>query len=128
MFLGEVGVYEDARMLGAGLGGGTNFAGVAATGQRTFLLAETESARTVLEGGILGIIYLALKVWVVGIGLRKSFAMARRTANILPAMLWMTTAIALFSWPIIGQLTVNALGNILLALALASLRLPWRQL
>jgi len=124
MFLGEPGVYKDLPLLGHGLGGGTNLAGFAVTGHRTFLLAETEVARTVLEGGLLGVAFVALKLGVVLVGLRKSFTIARGSGNILPGMLWATTAIALLSWSIIGQLTVNVLGSLLLGLSVASLRLP----
>lgn len=127
MFLGEPGIYKNLPLMGYGLGGGSNFAAVVATGKRAFLLAETETARTILEGGLLGIAFIVLKLFVILFGLAKSLSMARRTENILPIMLWATTAVALLSWSIIGQLTVNAFGSLLFGLALASLRLPLRQ-
>jgi hypothetical protein len=123
MFLGESGVYKNLPLMGHGIGVGTNFAGAVATGNRTFLLAETEAARTILEGGILGFAFIGLKLFVIVIGMRKSLSILKSSANTLPLLLWTTTSLALLSWSIIGQLTVNALGYLLLGLAIASLRL-----
>lgn len=121
IFFGEPGVYRDFSLLGQGVGLGTNFAG---GGQ--FLLAETEPGRIVLEGGLLGFLFIALKLVVISIGIPRSLSIARLTGNSFPFMLWFTTAIALFSWSIILQLTVNALGYLLVGLAIASLRLAPR--
>lgn len=122
MFTGEAGVYKASTLIGSGVGVGTNFAGAAVTGKRTFLLAETEAARTILEGGLLGFAFIGLKLLVIGVGLRKSWVILKATSNTLPLFLWLATTIALLSWSIIGQLTVNALGYMLLGLAIASLR------
>jgi hypothetical protein len=123
MFLGEPDVYKNLLLIGHGVGVGTNFAGNVATGERTFLLAETEAARTVLEGGVLGFAFIGLKLLVIVTGFRKSLSIVKLSGNSLPLMLWITTSLALLSWSIIGQLTVNALGYLLLGLAIASLRL-----
>lgn len=123
IFFGESGVYEGLPLIGNGVGIGTNFAGVVATGQRNFLLAETEAARTILEGGLLGFAFIGLKLLVIVTGLRKSWSILKSSANTLPLLLWTTTSLALLSWSIIGQLTVNAFGYLLLGLAIASLRL-----
>jgi hypothetical protein len=128
MFFGEPGIYKSLPLIGNGLGVGTNFAGAAATGQRTFLLAETEAARTILEGGLLGFAFIVLKLMVIVTGLRKSLFIVKSSTNTLPLLLWITTSLALLSWSIIGQLTVNALGYLLLGLAIASLRLFSRKL
>ena len=128
IFFGEPGIYKNFPLIGNGLGGGTNFAGVVATGERTFLLAETEAARIILEGGLLGFVFIGLKLLVIVSGLRKSVFIAKIYGNILPLLLWVTTGLALLSWSIIGQLTVNALGYLLLGLAIASLRLFFRKL
>lgn len=122
MFTGETGIYKASTLIGSGVGVGTNFAGAAATGQRTFLLAETEAARTILEGGLLGLAFIGLKLMVISVGLRKSWSILKSTSNTLPLFLWLATTIALLSWSIIGQLTVNALGYMLFGLAIASLR------
>lgn len=123
MFFGEPLVYEKLPSIGHGIGLGTNFAAVVKTGSRAFLLAETETARTLLEGGILGIAFIGLKLLVIVLGLKKSIFIIKLSGNSLPFLLWTTTSIALLSWPIIGNLTVNALGYLLFGLALASLRL-----
>lgn len=125
MFLGEPGIYINFPLIGHGVGAGSNFAGVIAG--TTFSLGETEAARTVLEGGLLGIVFIGLKLLVILIGLRKSWFIVRRSGSTLPLMLWITTSIALLSWSIIGQLTVNALGYLLFGLAVASLRLFTRR-
>lgn len=127
IFIGEPGSYENLPLIGHGVGVGTNFAGVVATGQRTFLLAETEAARTILEGGLLGIAFICLKLLVIAIGLHKSWSISKSSGNILPFLLWITASLALLSWSIIGQLTVNALGYLLFGLAIASLRLVVRR-
>lgn len=128
MFFGESGVYERLPLIGNGVGIGTNFTSVVAIGRRTFLLAETEAARTILEGGLLGFAFIGLKLLVIVVGLLKSWSIMRSSSNNLPLLLWITTSLALLSWSIIGQLTVNALGYLLLGLAIASLRLFSRKL
>jgi hypothetical protein len=125
IFVGEPYVYKNFTYLGHGIGMGSNFAGVAA-GQHTFLLAETEAGRTVLEGGLLGLAWAGMKVLVILIGLRAAFRRLRREGRITPMLLWVTTAYAGLTWPIVGQLTVNALAYVLLALAVGSLRFERR--
>lgn len=123
IFFGEPRIYKDISLIGAGVGSGNNFSAVLTTGERTFLLAETEAARTILEGGILGFVFIGIKLLIIFIGFRRSLTIARRTGNSLPLLLWVTLAVALLTWSIIGQLTVNALGYLLLGLGIASLRL-----
>jgi hypothetical protein len=122
MFIGEPFLYENLPFLGSGIGAGNNFAGVVATGERTFLLAETEAARTILEGGLVGFLFIGLKLMLIIFGLRRSMQIVKLSGNTLPLLLWITLAIGLLTWSIIGQLTVNALGYLLLGLGLASLR------
>lgn len=128
MFFGEQNTYSHVTFLGEGFGAGSNAAAVAATGKRAFQLAETETSRTILEGGFLGFIFIALKITVLAFGLLKSFGIARKSGNFLPLMLWITATIALLSWSLIGQLTVNSLGFLLLGLSVASLRFTLRKL
>lgn len=121
--LGEPQMYKNFSLIGLGVGMGTNLAGALKSGERTFLLAEVEIARVILEGGLLGLIFLGLKFIVIVVGLNRSWRIMKLFSNILPLLLWIATTIALLSWSIIGQLTVNALGYLLLGLAIASLRL-----
>ena len=124
MFLGEeASIYSDAPILGHGIGAGSNAAAVAETGRRAFLLAETETARTILEGGFLGVAFMLAKVLIVVVGVWKAVRMTRLSGSPLPLLLWLTTGVALLSWAVVGQLTINAIGYMLLGLAVASLRL-----
>lgn len=127
IFFGDPDTFQNLSLIGKGLGVGSNFGGSIATGVRSFLLAETETSRVILEGGLLGFAFIALKLLVVAFGLYKSWFILRSSASILPFLLWITTSLALFTWPIIGQLTINALGYLLLGLAVASLRLFTRR-
>lgn len=122
IFFGDTGTYDELILIGQGLGSGTNFAGVLATGERTFLLAETEASRIILEGGVIGYLLIGIKIAVLFLGIRQAFFRAKKSANILPLMIWGTLVVALISWSIIGQLTINVLGNLLFGLAIASLR------
>ncbi len=123
MLIGESAAYEKLTLIGYGIGAGNNFAAVEATGERTFLLEETEAARTILEGGLIGFAFIGLKLMVILIGLRQSVRIVKSTGHALPLFLWITLAIGLLTWSIIGQLTVNVLGYLLLGLGIASLRL-----
>lgn len=128
MFFGERNAYNHVTFLGEGLGAGSNAAAVAATGKRAFQLAETETSRTILEGGFLGFVFIFLKMTAIAFGLARSFSIAKKSGNFLPLMLWITTTIALLSWSLIGQLTVNSLGFLLLGLSVASLRFSLKKL
>ncbi len=127
-FIGEPFLYENIPVVGYGVGAGNNFAGVIATGERTFLLAETEAARTILEGGLVGFAFIGLKLLLISFGLRRSIQIVRLSGNSFPLLLWITLAVGLLTWSIIGQLTVNALGYLLLGLGLASLKPSIRQI
>lgn len=122
-FIGEINAYGDLSLIGHGIGAGNNFAAVETIGERGFLLAETETARTILEGGLIGFVFIALKILVIIYGLWQSLRIVRLNRDALPLMLWVTLSVALLAWSIIGQLTVNVLGSLLFGLGLASLRL-----
>lgn len=113
----------ESSLIGAGIGMGSNIGAVLETGNRQFLLAEAENARVILEGGVFGWLVLLGKLAVVLLGLRRAVYIARRTNSMLGVTLWMTTGLALLSWSIIGQLTINTLGYLLVGLAIAALRL-----
>jgi hypothetical protein len=118
-FIGEVTI-DTLSLLGYGLGAGTNYAN--SLSGTMFALGESESTRVLMEGGLIGLLFVFLKVFVTVFGLKKSLDISKVAGNSLPFLLWITTAIALFMWQINGQLTINALGYILLALSIASLR------
>ncbi|MGC2164413.1 MAG: hypothetical protein WA632_00210, partial [Gallionella sp.] len=118
--LGEV-TLDNLPFLGYGLGAGTNYAG-RLSGEE-FQLGEVDSTRILMEGGVLGLAFIALKLAIAVFGLKKSFRASRMSASSMPLLLWVTLPVALFMWQINGQLTINALGYLLLGLGIASLRL-----
>lgn len=124
LLIGEEHVYKNFVFLGHGIGLGSNLAGFVRTGSIAFTLAETEAGRTLLEGGVLGYLYTALKLLVIFAGLGKSLAIAMRSGAVLPLLVWLSLAQALVIWPSIGQLTANAMLGLLLCFALTSLKYP----
>ncbi|RYX88408.1 MAG: hypothetical protein EOO28_36225 [Comamonadaceae bacterium] len=124
MFIGEENIYAQFNWLGYGIGKGSNLASFFAQGQRTFVLAETETGRTLLEGGLLGYAFVALKMFLGSAALLKALSIARGRAAILPILMWASLLFAALTWSATGQLTVNAMFGLLLAFGLLSLRFP----
>ena len=121
-FAESVRVYPDAPWLGFGLGIGTNAGARFLTGETTFLLAEGEWARMILESGpILGLAFL---LWRTGLGFRIFFLCLQsvRRGNILPLLLFASSGMPLvngqFGPPTIVGFAVFTTG---LALAARSL-------
>lgn len=124
-FIGEPQIYERFHWLGYGIGLGSNLATYVQSGDRTFFsLAETEPGRILLEGGLLGYVFIALKVSVGFVGTIKSVAQAFKTRTMFPVLLWLTLFIAIFTWTYIGQLTINAIAGVLLALGFLTFKYP----
>jgi len=124
VFVGEPTVYDQLSWVGVGLGQLSNLAGYVRTGVVGFTLAEAEAGRVLLEGGLLGGLYTAMKLIVMFLGLYRSFVIAVRRGIIYPLLLWVSLGLALLTWSAIGQLTANALLGFALAFALAALRYP----
>ena len=128
MLIGEPETYNQITWLGAGLGKGSNLASYFESGERSFMLAETESARILLEGGAIGVLFILLKLAVIVVGMWAAWRAALRIRSSAPLLVWLTLAVALTTWSTIGQLTVNAATGLLLAQALLALRyLPLAQ-
>lgn len=128
MLAGEPETYSQITWLGAGLGKGSNLASYFESGERSFMLAETESARILLEGGVIGVLFIFLKLAVIVVGMWAAWRAAVRIRSSAPLLVWLTLAIALLTWSTIGQLTVNAATGLLFAQALLALRyLPLAQ-
>jgi hypothetical protein len=124
-FFGETWIYDVADWLGSGLGLGSNLAQYVQTGNRAvFALAESEPGRTLLEGGLLGWAYIALKYVIVLYAMTKSFVRALSRHTVFPLLVWSMISVALITWPIIGQLTANGLFGVLLAMGLLVFRYP----
>lgn len=125
IFLGEPGTLERANWLGAGLGIGSNLAQYVQTGGRVvFVYAETEAGRTLIEGGVLGALFILLKLSTITLGTTMALKRAIQTRAVFPMLVWVAIALAMLTWPAIGQLTANGMLAILLALGLLSLRYP----
>ena len=92
-----------APMFGCGLGMGTNAGSGIMTGERTFLLAEGEWARVVMESGpILGFAFIGLRIAILIFIIRKVLGALDRE-NLLPALLlgavWLELMEGQFSQP-----------------------------
>jgi hypothetical protein len=106
---------------GLGLGIGTNVGARALVGHVTFLLAENEWSRVLLESGpILGLAFLLWRTAFVGyLGWMSLRALGR--AEILPLLLFSTGFIALLNGQL-GQPTSLGFAVVLCGLCLASTR------
>lgn len=123
VFVGSAKTWEDFTLGGEGLGLSANmtshFLGANMAG--TFMLSESEPERTLLAGGLFGLMWLAIKSVICLAGGAMAMKSAIFTRNALPILLWMAAAYSLTSWSITGQLSAQSLCAILLALAAASI-------
>lgn len=125
IFLGEPGTLERADWLGAGLGIGSNLAQYVQTGGRVvFIYAETEAGRTLIEGGVVGGLFILLKLGVIVGGITLALKRSMQTRAVFPLLVWIAITLALLTWPTIGQLTANGMLAVLLTLGMLSLRYP----
>jgi len=126
IFFGEPFVFRSITWLGSGVGYGSNLAAnLQAVGKvESFSLAESEGGRVLLEGGLLGLAYTAIKVVVIVIGVSRSIRLAFRTNSPYPVLLWLAVTLAILTWPSSGQLTANVLLGIMLAFGLLLFRFP----
>lgn len=109
--------------LGEGIGMGNHVAAQLLTGKKRTILAESENARLILEAGLLGLTLVLLKMVIIWRASRKALRMAKYSGSVTTVMIWGSVALALLTWPLIGQLTVNSLGFLLFGLGIAALRL-----
>lgn len=113
-------VYPDAPFFGYGLGIGTNAGAKFLTGQSTFLLAEGEWARLVLESGpVLG---LAFVLWRCGVAfhiLVLCLRSVRLGGNVLPLLLFASGGLPLVNGQF-GPPTVLGFAVFTTGLALAA--------
>lgn len=130
ILFGEPLVYDFVTWLGFGLGYGSNLATYVRTGSNDilFALAESEGGRILMEGGLIGFVFVALKLVMVGWGIAKSVFLSARTNSPYPLIMWLATAIAVITWPTVGQLSSNGLVGVMLALALLLFRYPRTEL
>jgi hypothetical protein len=120
IFLGEPGALARFSWLGYGLGAGTNGAQILLTGENYFSLAESEPGRVLLEMGAIGGLWLFLKISLLTWGLGKSWHIAATKNDIMPICLWFSSAFAIMTWPISGQVSAHGIAYVLLAFSLRS--------
>src|SRR5205085_6223349 len=100
-FVGEPYVLEKFTWTGHGLGMGSNMANYVKTsgdGERTFLLSETETGRSLLEGGLLGYLLTALKTGLGIVGVAKSTLQTLRTRRMFAILSSIAMLVAIFTW------------------------------
>jgi hypothetical protein len=123
-FIGEPHVLKQVTWLGQGLGAGSNLAASLYRGGANFGLAESETGRIVLEGGLLGFAFVALKVAVLLGGLAYALRLSIVRNASFPMVLWITMVVGIMTWPAIGQLSANGLLGLLLGYFLLLFRYP----
>ncbi|HJS04795.1 MAG TPA: hypothetical protein VJ832_15040 [Variovorax sp.] len=125
VLFGEPWVLDLVTWLGYGVGFGSNLATYVRTGSAdVFALAEAEGGRILMEGGLLGFAYIGVKYLVLALGVTRSLKISIATNSPYALLVWLTTALAVVSWPALGQLTANALLGLMLAYALLVFRYP----
>ena len=124
IIVGEPTVFAAVDWLGTGLGAGSNLASSLRPGATNFSLAESEPGRILLEGGLVGIAFIVLKLAVVFFGLIKSYALSRKTHSPFPVLVWLTLTLGLMTWSAIGQLTANGMLGLLMGFFLLMFRHP----
>ncbi len=124
VFLGEATVFNAFTWIGSGIGADSNLATSLRAGATNFGLAESEAGRILLEGGLVGLAFLALKLFVLFVGLYKSILLSRKYHSPYPVLSWLTLLLGLMTWSAIGQLTANALLGILFGFFLLMFRYP----
>lgn len=124
IFFGESIAIERFSWLGYGIGFGSNLAAFFQSGERMFMLTETETGRIIMEGGLLGFAYMLLKISVIFTLGRKAFRVARENRSICCILMVIAFSLALLIWSAIGQLTANVFLGIMFGLTLLSIRYP----
>jgi len=113
----------DTKLFGEGIGIGTQAGAKIQTGEQGFLLAEGEWGRLIFEmGAILGLAAIGLRIYFVyKLGSMSHKALSRR--NLLPWLLFSTTALLIFNgqW---GQPTTLGFTVFGAGLTLAAMRIP----
>lgn len=112
---------SELPLLGQGIGMANNAAASLMGGERGFLIGETEADRMLGEAGLLGFLFIAIKVGLAIAGMLAAIRVLRRERTMLPLLLWTPAAMVLITGQITSQLSVHALGWSLLGLAWGSL-------
>ncbi len=106
-FTAVTNVWPKISLIGAGIGVGTNGGAALSTGTISFLLAEDEWSRIVLEVGISGFLYIGYRIWLAFWLLKGAIKSTRRSFN--PAALLLASFT--FSILLVGQMTLQGTIN-----------------
>lgn len=128
IFFGEPTVMAAFDWLGSGIGTGSNLATSLKSGADNFGLAESEAGRILLEGGLLGFAYIALKIAVLMAALVHAWRLSFQTHSPFPMLMGLALLLGLFTWPAIGQLSANAMLGLLLGFFLLMCKFPSAEL
>jgi len=128
VFFGEPTVMAAFDWLGSGIGTGSNLATSLKSGADNFGLAESEAGRILLEGGLLGFAYIALKIVVLLAALAQSWRLSFKTHSPFPMLMGLALLLGLFTWPAIGQLSANAMLGLMLGFFLLMSKFPAAEL
>jgi len=77
---------------------------------------------------MLGYLLIALKTAMGLVGVAKSIFQTLRTRRMFAMLLWIALFVAIFTWAYIGQLTINAILGVMLAVGLLAFKYPNFQL
>jgi hypothetical protein len=124
IFIGEPTVLQAVTWLGHGLGAGSNLAASLSKSGVNFALAESETGRILMEGGLLGYAFIAVKLAVLLAGMAYSLRLSAKRHAAFPVLLWLTTVITLMTSSAIGQLTSNGILGLLLTYFLLLFKYP----
>lgn len=119
---GEPYLFEHYTFLGRTIGAGNNAASVYLIGAREFMLGETEASKVLMEAGAFGLLWILFKLIFIGWGLLNSIRFATKYHDTSPFMYWIVCSVALMTWPIIGQLSVNSFACFVIFFAVSSIR------
>ncbi len=134
-FVDVFSVIDMTPVLGAGIGSGSNagmmlsgrWEGMKYEGYIHYVLAEDEWSRLVQEGGIMGILYVMYRIWLVGWLSVGAIRATRRLANPLPLLLLSFAAVVLLTGQMTFQGTINGYGWLFAGFCIAANKLGGRQ-
>ncbi|MBC7416725.1 MAG: hypothetical protein H7325_01040 [Pedobacter sp.] len=120
---GESSLLDSYSAFGYTIGSSSNVASYFMTGSRDFLFGETESSRVLSEAGIFGFIWIIFKLVFFFWGCLSKYRINFERKNSGYITYWSVCLVALMTWPVIGQLSINAIAGFVVMFSLSSLRL-----
>ncbi len=113
--------------IGIGSGGGAYLAAGARGAASRAELYEYENSRVLGEVGILGLLYIFYKYWLIFWLGKKAIAATRRSNNPIPLQLWSYSALVFLAERITMQNTLNGYAWLFLGLSIAANRIGSNQ-